>query len=243
MFSSIVLRREAGERSALPGGGIGPAARPDWTEPEGGMMSDDGGSVTRWIGDLKAGDDPDGAASHLWHRYFAELVRLARARLGSSPRAASDEEDVALSAFHSLCDGAAHGRFARLDDRDDLWRLLATITARKAINQARHQRRGKRGGGRLRDEAALLGPDASSGGGGLDQVAGSVPTPEFAAMMGEQCRRLIDALGDDSTRQVALLRMEGYSGEEIADRLGCNRRTVTRKLELIRQKWQGETTP
>jgi RNA polymerase sigma factor (sigma-70 family) len=210
------------------------------TGPEGGAMSGDGGSVTRWIGDLKAGDDPGAAAARLWHRYFPELVRLARARLGSSPRAASDEEDVALSAFHSLCEGAAHGRFARLDDRDDLWRLLATITARKALNQARHQRRRKRGGGRGRDEAALLGPDASSG--GMDQVAGPGPTAEFAAMMGEECRRLLDALGDEVTRQVVLMRMEGYSGEEIADRLGCNRRTVTRKLELIRRKWRGEGT-
>jgi RNA polymerase sigma factor (sigma-70 family) len=204
-------------------------------------MSGDGGSVTHWIGDLKAGQDPDAAASRLWHRYFDGLVRLARARLGSSSRAASDEEDVALSAFHSLCEGAAHGRFARLDDRDDLWRLLATITARKALNQAQHQRRQKRGGGRGRDEAALLGPDASSG--GMDQLAGPVPTPEFAAMMVEECRRLLDALGDEATRQVALLRMEGYSGEEIAERLGCNRRTVTRKLELIRKRWRGETTP
>jgi RNA polymerase sigma factor (sigma-70 family) len=197
--------------------------------------------VTRWIGDLKAGDNPDAAAARLWHRYFAELVRLARARLGPSPRAACDEEDLALSAFHSLCEGATRGRFARLDNRDDLWRLLATITVRKAINQARHQRRRKRGGGRVRDEAALLGPDDSSA--GLDRVAGPLPTPEFAAMMAEECRRLLDALGDEASRQVALLRMEGYSGEEIADRLGCNRRTVARKLDLIRRKWRGAGTP
>jgi RNA polymerase sigma factor (sigma-70 family) len=204
-------------------------------------MSDDAGSVTRWLDDLKTGVDPDSAASRLWQRYFGELVRLARARLDSAPRAASDEEDVALSAFHSLCEGAAQGRFARLEDRDDLWRLLATITARKALNQAKHQRRKKRGGGQIRDEAALLGPDASAG--GLDEVAGPAPTPEFAAMMAEECRRLLEALNDDVTRQVALLRMEGYSGEEIAERLGCNRRTVTRKLELIRRKWQEGETP
>jgi DNA-directed RNA polymerase specialized sigma24 family protein len=135
----------------------------------------------------------------------------------------------------------AQGRFARLDDRDDLWRLLATLTARKALNQAQHQRCQKRGGGRVRDEGALHGPDASSG--GLDHVAGPMPTPEFAAMMVEECTRLLGVLGDESTRQVALLRMEGYSGEEIAERLGCNRRTVTRRLELIRQKWRGGDTP
>jgi DNA-directed RNA polymerase specialized sigma24 family protein len=70
-----------------------------------------------------------------------------------------------------------------------------------------------------------------------------MPTPGFAAMMAEECQRVLDAPGDESTRRVALLRMEGYSGEEIAERLGCNRRTVTRKLELIRREWQDGEAP
>ena len=49
------------------------------------------------------------------------------AALGQGPRLAADadEEDAALSAFHCLCEGAVRGRFLRLDDRDDLWRVLA----------------------------------------------------------------------------------------------------------------------
>ena len=43
------------------------------------MASRDDGSVTGWIGDLKAGGDS--AAQHLWERYFHRLVHLARARL------------------------------------------------------------------------------------------------------------------------------------------------------------------
>jgi DNA-directed RNA polymerase specialized sigma24 family protein len=200
------------------------------------MPGDDQGSVTGWIGDLKEGKG--NSAALLWQRYFAELVRLARSRLGAAPRAASDEEDVALSAFHSLCKGAAQGRFDQLDDRDDLWRLLSTITARKAFTQARDQGRQKRGGGRVLDEGALAGPDGSAF--GLDLVAGATPTPEVAALMGEECRRLLDALGDETIRRIALMRMEGYSGEEIAERLQCNRRTVSRKLDLIRRKWAKE---
>ncbi len=41
------------------------------------MAPQDDGSVTRWIGDLKAGGDS--AAQHLWERYFHRLVNLARA--------------------------------------------------------------------------------------------------------------------------------------------------------------------
>jgi hypothetical protein len=35
----------------------------------------------------------------------------------------------------------AHARFPQLNDRDDLWRLLVLITARKAIDQPNHERR------------------------------------------------------------------------------------------------------
>jgi RNA polymerase sigma factor (sigma-70 family) len=191
------------------------------------------GSVTHWIEALKAGDDA--AADALWRRYFDALVRLAQARLGAAPRAAADEEDVALSAFHSLCAGAAQDRFARLDGRDELWRLLVTITVRKAIDQRQHERRQKRGGGRVLGEADLIG--AGSDCGGLDWVASDEPSPELVAQLDEQYQRLVEGLPDDSLREVARLRLEGYSGDEIAERLGCNRRTVVRKLERIRRTW------
>jgi hypothetical protein len=60
------------------------------------MTPQDDGSVTKWIGDLKAGGDS--AAQHLWERYFERLVQLARARLRSARRAGAieDEEDAAL---------------------------------------------------------------------------------------------------------------------------------------------------
>ena len=84
-------------------------------------------SVTHWIGQLRAGDPV--AAQHLWEGYFRRLVGLARGKLQSLPCRAADEEDVALSAFASFCRGVECGRFPQLADRDDLWRLLVTITA------------------------------------------------------------------------------------------------------------------
>src|SRR6185437_2028102 len=86
-------------------------------------MTDESGqhSVTRWLRSLEAGDGGGGAAEELWRRYFGDLVRLARARLRGAPRAVADEEDAALSAFDSFCQGATRGRFPRLTDRDDLW--------------------------------------------------------------------------------------------------------------------------
>jgi hypothetical protein len=203
------------------------------------MSTEDEGSVTRWIGDLKAGGDT--AAQHLWERYFNRLVHLARLRLRSArrPSAAEDEEDAALSAFDSFCRGAIRGRFPRLTDRDDLWRLLVVLTVRKALRQIERQTAIKRGGGRaaVASDTSRTGDDGDSA---LDQLIGREPTPEFAAMITEQYLRLRDGLGDDSLRQVLDLRLEGYTREEIASRMNCAVRTVTRKLDVIRQTWLGE---
>src|SRR5262249_13252080 len=120
------------------------------------MSGDEGGSVTCWLGHLKDGDQA--AAQPLWERYFSRLVVVARGKLKKLRRttADQDEEDAALSAFNSFCDGAARGRFPQLADRDDLWRLLVVITARKALAQAHREGRKKRGGGRVVDEAVLF---------------------------------------------------------------------------------------
>ena len=202
-------------------------------------MSADG-SVTFWIGQLKAGDPA--AAQRLWQGYFQRLVGLARKRLQGAARRVADEEDVALSAFDSFCRGAARDHFPRLNDRDDLWQLLVMITARKAVDLRQHEGRRKRGGGAVHVEAGP-GGDATSVDDALGQVIGREPTPEFAAQVAEECRRLLDLLAEPELRAVALAKMEGYTTEQIAEQLGCVPRTVERKLALIRRLWGGEGRP
>jgi DNA-directed RNA polymerase specialized sigma24 family protein len=202
------------------------------------MASDSEGSVTQLIGAL-LGDENDLAAEQLWHRYFDRLVRLASGRLRAAPRGAADEEDIALSAFDSFCRGAARGQFPRLGGRDDLWRLLVTITARKAVDHLKKERAQRRGGGRVISEAAVEATDPEAGR-WLEQVVGREPTPAFAAQVVDECRRLLEALGDEDLRTLALLRMEGYGNDQIAERLGCGLRSVERKLARIRTRWLAE---
>jgi DNA-directed RNA polymerase specialized sigma24 family protein len=205
------------------------------------MSAQDDGSVTGWIGDLRVGGDS--AAEHLWERYFHRLVQLARARFHSARRTGviEDEEDAALSAFDSFCRGAALGRYPQLDNREDLWQLLVVITIRKVRRQFGRQAAQKRGGGRLRGESDLVAADAAEVN-GLDRIAGDEPSPELAAMVVDEYRRLRDGLRNDSLRQVLDLRLEGYTRAEIAERLGYAERTVKRKLELIREAWlEGES--
>ena len=113
-----------------------------------------------------------------------------------------------------------------------------TLTARKAADQALRERRQKRGGGRVRSEADLAGGGPEGDANLFGQVADPEPTPEFAAMVAEECRRLLGTLGDETLRQIALERMEGDTNEEIAVRLGCSLRTVLNKLTLIRKRWE-----
>jgi DNA-directed RNA polymerase specialized sigma24 family protein len=190
------------------------------------------GSVTAWIAALRAGDPL--AAQQLWEGYFRRLVGLARHKLRGRPRAADDEEDVALSAFDSFCRAAADRCFPRLSDRDDLWQLLVLLTARKACRLIQHEGRQKRGGNAVRHMSALADEVA-----GVAEVVGREPTPEFAAEVAEECRRRLEAL-NEWLRAVALAKMEGYTNPEIAARLGVVERTVERRLRLIRKLWADE---
>ena len=75
---------------------------------------------------------------------------------------------------------------------------------------------------------------------GLAQAADDGPSPEFAAVMVEQYQRLLDQLADDDLRTLALAKMEGYSNQEIAAKIGCSVRTIERRLKLIRDAWKEE---
>jgi DNA-directed RNA polymerase specialized sigma24 family protein len=62
----------------------------------------------------------------------------------------------------------------------------------------------------------------------------------MAAQVADECRRLLELLGDATLRSVAVWKMEGYTNAEIADKLGCVPVTVERKLQLIRRVWANE---
>src|SRR5262249_60500306 len=99
----------------------------------------------------------------------------------------------------------------------DLWRLLATRTISRTIDLIRrHHLEEVRG---EQDVAQLLNRE---------------PTPEEAAEVADECRRLLDLLAEPQLKQIALWKGEGYTNEEIAVRLGCVPRTIERKVRRIR---------
>lgn len=190
------------------------------------------GSVTLCIARVKAGDQA--ALQDVFNRFFDRLVGLARQQLRALPRpGAGDAEGAAQSAMAGFWLGLEKGQYPKLFDRKDLWHLLAAITVHKAAHQRERENAVKRGGGVVLDEAAI----------DLGRILSREPTPELAAELAEDCRRLLDLLPDVELRTIALLRMEGYSNNEIAGKLDYSTRKVERKIELIRNYWQGEVVP
>jgi DNA-directed RNA polymerase specialized sigma24 family protein len=195
-------------------------------------------SVSHWISHLKEGNAD--AAQRLWERYALQLVEIARRRLRDAPKRVADEEDVAASVFHSLCRGAAAGRFQNVKDRDDLWWLLLAITKQKVVDHVRRETAQKRGAGRVQLESGLNGSPDDSHGFALDRLVGDEPTPEFVVMLEEQHQRLLGLLRDDHLRRIAIFRIEGFTVPEIAEDFHVTTRTIERKLQLIRDAWSKE---
>lgn len=192
--------------------------------------------VTGWVKSLESGDSD--AAADLWQYCFPRLLQYSRKKLPDHLRRVLDEEDVALSAFKSFCLGAAKGSLGDIKGRDELWRLLYCISGRKAQGYVRHQTRKKRGGGKVSGESIFKTDRDSEKQDGLDQIADPSASPAMMAQVANDCERLFDMLDDEMLQTIALLRIEGYSVDEISRRVGCAKRSVERRLSLIRTIWR-----
>jgi DNA-directed RNA polymerase specialized sigma24 family protein len=199
-------------------------------------MSTSDDEVTVWMQQLAEGSDE--GAEQIWRHYYEKLVRYASRKLGNLPKRELDEEDIASSAMYSLHRGVQAGRFPKFANRDDLWKILLTITSRKAGKKIRHQLTQKRGGGLVRGESIFM--RAEEAGVGLNNVAGREPTPEFAELVSSECEDLLKRLGDEQLSEIALLKLQGFTNEEIAAQHQCAVRSVERKLGRIRSIWSVE---
>jgi len=190
-------------------------------------------NVSHWIHLVKDGDSS--AANQIWQHYFDRLVRSVRQKLRGQNRAVSDEEDIVLSVFDSFYRAAELGRFPNLSDRDDLWRLLLKMSARKVVDKWRHDQRQRRGAG-VKVHSLDDGCDDIA----ITQAIGNEPTPEMVLMMEESIERLISHLGVGQLRDLAVAKLEGASNADLARRFECSERTIERRLHLIREKCEQE---
>ena len=188
--------------------------------------------ISVWIEGLRNADDD--SARRVWDHFGNRLLELAKGRLNSKTRRLYDEEDAVQSMFESVCFWFASGRFPDLKDRESLWRLMLVITGQKISNRHRFDLQQRRDVRRTVTDS-VFNQHGQSGESAADMPDSREPSPEFAAEFVETCQCLFSRLADPLLEKVATLRMEGYTDTEVADRMGCSRRTVQRRLEIIRR--------
>lgn len=182
------------------------------------------GSITQVVNSMRRGNED--AFTKLWEKYFSRMVQVAFSKFGRHRGRSVDAEDVALSAFGHFCHDVAEGAFPWIKDRQSLWPVLVTITARRAARLSRDEMRQKRSILR-RDGRPIQ---------SLDLISRSLP-PDESMLLDEQVTILLDALRTPLLRTVATLKMEGLTNEQVAKELGIAVRSVERKLNVIRQIW------
>jgi len=182
------------------------------------------GSITHWLHDLRQGDED--TVGMLWNRWYQRLC----GKIAPHARrlAICDEEDIALGAIYDLCDSLKQNKHAEIDDRNELWRMLSVIAIRKTRDWKKYDIADKRGGGN-----ATYSTSAQS----ESDMPTSTDVPELNAQFADDFRQLMTAKDDPELKRVVRLRLQGFTNNEIAEQLGCARRTVQYMLKRIREVW------
>ena len=69
------------------------------------------------------------------------------------------------------------------------------------------------------------------------EAFGEQLTADINVELEEACNSLLDQLPDAQLRQIAVMRMDGFLVDEIAERLDLSKRATERRLQLIRRTW------
>jgi len=181
-----------------------------------------------WVRRLAEGD-PE-VANEFWGRYGARLQGLAARYLSTGLRRREGPEDVVQSVCRTFFRRVQIGKF-ELADSESLWRLLCAITVTKVRQKARFHRREKRGLHRERH----FEPAADDSRSPELPLQDAEPTPAEAAEFADELQQLLGALDQEEQRLVEL-RLEQYTYQEIAEKLGCSQRTVRRILKRVQAR-------
>ncbi len=190
------------------------------------------GSVSGWIAKMREGDAS--AIGNLVARYFGKLAQFADNKLRRGIRVTDDGEDIAISVLQTITRNTAKGRFPNLQDRDDLWFLMIVIAQHVVIDRQRTELRRARMIAPTHTMTDLL----ENFNVNLEQFLGQDDAQARLLEIIDCWEELLKTLPDDRNRDVARLKIQGYSNREIGNLLEMVPRTVDRKVKLIAQRWQ-----
>jgi DNA-directed RNA polymerase specialized sigma24 family protein len=192
------------------------------------------GSITTWICRLES--DEELAFARLHQRLRPLLLTRARNRLKHLPIRFADSDDVVQETFLAFHKALKAGKVPRLSDRNELLAFLTHVIACKACNLIEAEGAEKRGGFRVKDEAALHVPQEGSMARVLEQFHAGTIDVDQKAILDDCYTHYVTALGEE-LQAIAERHLLGSTNKEIAVAMGFTERTIIRKLNLIRAKW------
>jgi RNA polymerase sigma-70 factor, ECF subfamily len=150
---------------------------------------------------LRSGDQD--AAAEVFHRFAAQIMALARARLQERLRSKIDPEDILQSVFRSFFTRQRDGRLD-IENWEHLWAVLMVMTLRKCGRATEYY------GAARRDIHREVGLEPIPGAQGHERLFAREPTPCEAAMLLETLQRLLSGLPRDD-REIIVLHLQGYT--------------------------------
>ena len=176
-------------------------------------------------------------AERIWQKFFPRLMRFAKTRITHLRTGAFDEEDIALSAIKSFFRCMEAGKYQAIEGDDELWRLLVTITSRKITAQLRRQMAAKRANEHTESVFGDADGAHDSFAPGLAQVMDKRNLPESTSAVINACEEMLGLLTNEMVKRTAIMRLEGYSNQEIAAELQCSVARVKQRVAKAKQVW------
>jgi DNA-binding NarL/FixJ family response regulator len=181
------------------------------------------GSVTQSLLSLRSGSQ---AAATSLVEHFLPILRRRLSAVAKTLRI-HDEDDIAISAFYEFCKAVENSRFEDVADRTQLWQVLSMIAIRKANDFHKIETAAKRGA-----NSNILSLE------NIEQHLAAVDQwPGLQLEMFELCDKVLRSIKDERLRNVADLKMRGYTNSEIAQQVGVTIRTVQLMVAKIKESF------
>jgi RNA polymerase sigma-70 factor, ECF subfamily len=179
-----------------------------------GMTSTDQSLVVK----VRAGNEE--AATEIYERYSDRILGLVKSKMADGLMAQVEPEDIVQSVFKSIFRGVTAGGYDA-PEGGTLWQLMAVVAVHKVRRNAsiRHAQK--------RDSRRTEALDAMD----CFDPASPINAEEFELAI----RESIECL-KPTEKEVVLMRVQGFTVEEISDQSGRSRRSIERILHSIRGK-------
>ena len=167
----------------------------------------------------------EGAARQLFEAYAEKLMALARRRISQRLASRLDPEDIVQSVFRTFFHRAREGEFS-FHDQDDLAKLLVRITVHKTLRKVAFHKAEKRNAVRETGQGA----ESQAC---WEELLDAEPSPDEAVTFLDQLENFLSQL-QPMERQILEMRLQGYTNDEISEKLNIYDRKIRRVLERVR---------